>query len=122
LISAAGKKENKMFTFETYGEPGTTVSETGSDASQNLIADTSLSAQNAAGSNIVACLISVEDNDIRFSFTADAVQGAGSEVGHVLEEGQSIMLKGFNTIDEFEYINKTNGSNATLMLTPFYAD
>jgi hypothetical protein len=65
--------------------------------------------------NVSAVLITCEDNDIRFSWGTDPVQGG---VGHVLAAGQSLKLTNHKQIIDFRFINKTNSSNAVLQITP----
>lgn len=101
--------------FSVLGTPGGTVRVAASDASQNItdaIPGTSSTAKGA--------LITVETNDVRFSFRNTAVQTGGSEVGHVVAAGQSLWVMSSQAYNQLKFINKTNGSNGILQITYFY--
>jgi len=107
-----------MFVVEMTGRPLTTLTHTCGDTAQDLQDVTGFVAQYSSGydkQNVVSCLITVETNDIRFAWGADPTQVG---LGHVLSAGQSLKLTNHKQIIDFRFINKTNGSNAILQITP----
>lgn len=106
---------------EITGKPKTTLKHTCGDTVETLVADVTgylnqyTSTVNNTKQNVAAVLITCETNDIRFSWGADATQAG---LGHVLAAGQSIKLTNHAQIEDFRFINKTNGSNAVLQITP----
>jgi len=105
------------------GNPITTLKHTCGDAAETLIDDvTGFVAQRSVttgpgtvNENVIAVLITCEDNDIRFAWGTNPVQ---SGVGHILYVGQSLKLTNHKQIIDFRFINKTAQSNAVLMITP----
>jgi len=106
--------------------PMTTLKHTCGDAAQDLDDVTGFVAQKAmnAGTNretkanVVRVTLTCETNDIRFSWTAAPTQDGGTAVGHWLSAGSSLVLTGHKVIVGFKFINKVNGSNAVLQITP----
>lgn len=103
--------------IEISGKAGNTITDVASDASQNLDTNSSLAFKNSAGDLLTGLLITIETHDIKFCFGSTPVQGG---LGHVLIDGQSLYIRSPANARAFNYINKTAGSNAVLMLTPFY--
>ena len=101
------------------GRPLTTLKHTCDDSAETLVDDvTDFVAQYKSGytvENVVAVLITCEDNDVRFAWGTDPVQGG---VGHILYVAQSLKLTNTKQIMDFRFINKTNGSDGVLMITP----
>lgn len=109
-----------MLTLEITGEAGDTITEAGTDAAQNLDDDSTFVFHDATtNKNVSGVLITVDSNDIKFCFGSTPVQGG---LGHVLSVGQSLYLRNIKNARAFNYINKTNGANASLMITPFYGE
>ena len=105
-----------MATSFTYtGEPLTTLKHTCGDTAETLIDNVTGFVAQSSGKNVIGVLITCEDNDIRFAWGTNPVQ---SGVGHVLSDGQSLKLTNHKQIIDFRFINKTNASNAVLMITP----
>ena len=101
--------------------PLTTLKHTCGDAAQTLDDVTGFVAQTTIGvlkRNVTGVTVTCETNDIRFSFTATPTQDGGTAVGHVLEAGCSMILEGPRFVTGFTFINKVNGSNAILQITP----
>ncbi len=112
--------------FSVTGEAGVTFRVAADDTSNALIADgglTMLGTTKTSGGeqrSVGAVLITCEDNDVRIAYGAAAVQGAGVEVGHVLAAGSSKWIANAKNVRALRYINKTNGSNAVMQITPYY--
>lgn len=111
-----------MIELQTTGEPMTTLSHTCGDTAQDLDDVTNLVRQTTrtldsypVKTNLVGCLITVETYSIRIAWGTDPTQVG---LGHVLAPGQSIKLTNHKQIIDFRFINKTNGENAVLMITP----
>lgn len=105
--------------LEITGKAGNTITEVVTDTSQNLDTDSSLVFKNSSGDLITALLLTVESNDIKFCHGSTPVQGG---LGHILQKDQSYYLRNPANIRSLNYINKTNGAAADLMLTPFYGE
>ena len=105
----------------TTGEPLTTLKHTCGDTAETLDDVSSFVAQSTASNvkrNVVGVLITVEDNDIRFAWGTNPTQDGGTAVGHVLYATQSIKLTNHKQIIDFRFINKVNGSDAVIQITP----
>ena len=117
----------KQLVEPLMGEAGATFRVAADDTSNALIADGGLvmlgTAPTARGGQRVvqSILICCESYDVRIAFGTDAVQTGSAEVGFVLAAGASIMISNAKNIRSLRYINKTNGSNGVLQVTPFYA-
>ncbi len=103
------------------GWTGTTVKITADDTSNNLRDDGGILAGiTTLGNNqnrvIESCLITCEDNDIRFTFRAVAT----TSLGHLLFVSQSLVLTSVVQFRQFRYINAVNAANGVLMVTPTY--
>ena len=66
-------------------------------------------------SNVVRVTITCEDHDIRFAFNLVPTQAG---LGHVLTAGSSVVISGHKNVSNFNFINKTNGADAVLQITP----
>jgi len=118
-----------MSVLVLSGNIGTTVKITADDTSNALIADGLISITetetlaDGAGNAITytrvltGCLITCEENDIRFGFGITAT----ASLGHILYVGQSIKLTSAAMFRAFRYINDTAGSNGVMMATPEYS-
>lgn len=103
------------------GEPLTTLKHTCGDAAETLDDISGWVAQYSSGytkQNVVGCLITVEDNAIRFAWGTNPTQDGGTAVGHVLNASSSIKLSNHKQITDFRFINKVNGSDAVIQVTP----
>ena len=108
--------------METTGEPKTTVKHTCDDIAETLDDVTGFDYQytrtylgQTLSVNVIGCLLTIEDNDIRIAWGTNPTQAG---VGHVIAVGQSIKLTNHKQISDFRFINKTNGSDAVIQLTP----
>lgn len=70
-------------------------------------------------SGCTGATISLETNDIRFSFGTDPTNDAGTALGHHMPAGQILQLHSGNAVKKFKYLNKTAGSNAVLQITQY---
>jgi len=62
--------------------------------------------------------ITCEDNTVHWTCDGTTpTPTAGTNVGHKLYPGSSIVLKGLENIKNFQVINETAGSNGTLKIT-----
>lgn len=108
------------------GEAGDTFRVAADDTSNALIADGGLVITSTGSDGKVklvqGILITCETNAVRIAFSTDAVQTGGSEVGHELAVGSSILISNAKNVRSLRYINKTNGSNGVMQITPFYAN
>lgn len=91
------------------GKAGTTFTQLGTDAAQALTAANIVDARGA--------IITVEDNDIRYSFNTDAVQAANGP-GHIAVAGATIVISSGNMVKNFSFINETTASVGVLQVTP----
>lgn len=104
------------------GRTLTTLKHTCGDAAETLddvtdfVSQTTVTrASQIVKCNVIGCLITVEDNPIRFAWGTDPTQAG---VGHVLASGQSIKLTNYRQITDFRFINHTNGDDAIIQITP----
>jgi len=110
------------------GEAGDTFRVAADDTSNSLVDDGGLVMLGTAptsrgGQRVVqAVLITCESNPIRIAFSTDADQTGSAEVGHELAVGASILVSNPKNIRSLRYINKTNGSNGVMQITPFYVN
>ena len=78
---------------------------------------------NASGNLPIACLVTVEGNDIRFTHNVIPVSGAEGSInalGHPLYTRSNYLISNTRNIQNFQFINHTAGNNADLMATMFY--
>jgi len=106
-----------MNILEVRGKAGKTFSEASTNTAQTLDAGTTLAFKDSDGRLITSLLIQIQDNDIRFCFGDTPVQGG---LGMILAKDQDLYLENPANIRAFEYISKTAGAHATMMITPFY--
>ena len=104
----------RNYVIENF-TPLTTLKHTCSDTVETLIADVTGFVAQSAKHNVVRVTIGCENNDIRFSFGADATQAG---LGQVLTAGSTLVLTGHKMLIDMRFINKTNGSDAVLQITP----
>ena len=98
------------------GDPEATVTITSGDVAALLA--TALAAAGNDTTQATGCLISIEDNSARIAFGgAVPTQGGSPDVGHYLVPGQTLKLRSAQAIATCQYINATNGQNATLHCT-----
>ena len=102
------------------GIAGSTLEISSDNTSNSLVTDGSLPMSASLGgqtnAGIIACLITLEDNQIRFAHGVNAT----ATHGHVLFVGQSLLLENPATIRSFRYISDTAGSHGKMMVTPYY--
>lgn len=103
----------KNFTYT--GEPLTTLKHTCDDSAETLIDDVTGFVAQYESKNVVGVLITCEDYDVRFAYGTNPTQAG---LGHVLYKTQSMKLANHKQIIDFRFINKTNGSDAVLQITP----
>jgi len=117
-----------MMIESIMGEAGDTFRVAADDTSNALVADDGLTMLGTAPSTrggqrvVQSILITCESNPIRIAFSIAAVQTGSAEVGHELAIGASIFISNSKNIRSLRYINKTNGSNGVMQITPFYAN
>lgn len=109
--------ESRMITL---GMPGETQRATSSDVSQRIGAVVTLSLSSDTTKRCTGILITVETEDIRLAFNVNAVQTAGSEIGHPIAVGGSYFISGGHEASNAYFINSTNGSNAMIQFTPYF--
>ena len=107
------------------GKPVTTLKHTCGDSAETLDDVSGFSFQedqtindSVVKRNVTAVLITCEDQSIRFSWGTNPTQDGGTGVGHVLAATYSLKLTNAAQIKDFRFINKVNGSNAVLQITP----
>ena len=78
--------------------------------------------QNSRNKLPIGCLITCEGQNARYSFGADPTQGADGSgaLGHTLYAGQSLELHNTRNIQDFRFINHTNGNNAVIQVSLMY--
>jgi hypothetical protein len=108
-----------MFYTEMMGKAGSTINHTCDDTAEDLEDVTGYSKTNSDGKLVTAVAITVETNDIRFSYTSTPTQAG---LGHILVAGASTIITNPLNIANFKFINETNGSDAGLQITPFYGE
>ncbi len=107
----------RNYVIENF-TPLTTLEHVCGDTAETLDDVTSFVAQYVSGqtkSNVVQVMITCEDADIRFAWGANPTQAG---LGHILVAGGTLIITGHKFVTDFRFINKTNGSNATLQITP----
>ena len=100
-----------IFVVESAGYPGNTTKITVSDTATQI--DSNLVTRN--GQPAVGLFVTCEDNDVRVTWGGT---DPSTTLGHLLVTGQSLKLNNEEAIRNFKYINKSAGSNGTLMVTP----
>jgi hypothetical protein len=109
---------------EVSGLPLTTLKHTCGDTVETLddisgfvLQVTTYPLSNPKPTNVTACLITCETYDIKFAWNVDPTQGA-TGLGHILAAGNSLRLINTKQVSGFRFINKTNGENALIQVTP----
>jgi hypothetical protein len=109
-------------TITNTGSPGPTTRIVCSDAVQNLSAIFT----NANGAPAIGAIITVEDENIRFTMggnittpTYPPTQGAAA-LGHVLFENQSLSLVSAKQVRTFQFINAVAQADAVIQVTPLF--
>jgi hypothetical protein len=70
------------------------------------------------GSPAVAVLITCEGATAHFTtHGTNPTAAAGTNIGHAIEAGQSILLEGTPNIDKLKFIDRVSGSASTVKLT-----
>lgn len=110
-----------MRTISFKGKAGTTVTETSTNAVQNI--DTGVTGilfKNSDDKIISSLFITCSANPIRYSFIADPVSGG---LGHVLQkDGDGVWIYGTANVRALKFKSAVDGAHALLALTPFYGD
>jgi len=90
--------------------PGDTA--TGISAGLKVLAD---------GENAEGALVTVEDNAINFCIHgASATAASGTNVGHELGAGQSVVLKSQGEVSNFNCIDRVSGNVGIVKVTVYY--
>lgn len=78
--------------------------------------------QTAGGAQARAALISVETAAVRFTLdgTTPVVTATSNGTGHLLNAGDSYVIRGANNIKRFRAINAVDGNGALIFCTFFY--
>lgn len=106
--------------IEFWGKAGTTVSETSTNAIQNIDTGVVGILFKVDGVLISSIFITCSANPLRYSFTADPVSGG---LGHVLQkDGDGIWIRGADNIRALKFKSAVDGAHAFLAITPFYGD
>ena len=79
--------------------------------------------QNANGALPIMAKVSAEGNNIRYGYGGVVItqgnDGSGA-LGHVLYGAQNITIYNTRNIQDFRFINQTNGNNAYIQVTMYY--
>ena len=95
------------------GDPGATTRVVCTDSPQALAAGLKVSSNKTAH----FCIITVELKQIRYGFGGVTVSQGTTGLGHIAYAGDVILLESVKQIDEFRFINGTNGEDATIQVT-----
>jgi len=72
----------------------------------------------SGGSPARAMLVTCEAETVNFTIHGtDPTAAAGTNIGHALEAGQSVLIEGRGSIDKFTVIDRVSGSAGTVKLT-----
>jgi hypothetical protein len=104
--------EGKMqrIVQEYVGKPTKYLKVTASDTAQTLSAS---QRQDSNGNEPRYGFVDVETNDARFTFSSDSVPTTAGN-GSLLSTGDHWVFYSEDEIKQFQFVNKTSGSNATL--------
>ena len=102
-------------TMSMDGATDATEKVSSTNTAQLLI--TALAASLDPGRSIQGALVTVETNDIRFAF---GVAPTTAGMGHILTAGQSIMLRGGQSVRKFQFVSKTADSAGVVHITVYY--
>ena len=76
--------------------------------------------ENAAGQAARAALITVEDNDVHFTYDGTTVtNAAGTNKGHRLLSGESVVIRGKSNVKNFQCVDRVSGSAGIVKVTVF---
>ena len=103
------------YNFGVGGWPGDTFRIAATDDPQQF------SAAQRDG-NPIACLITCETNDLRFTFNEATPTPTAAGLGHILYVGQSIRLMHPDLIRTFNFINHTQQDAGAIQVTMEYED
>lgn len=107
-------------TMDFWGVAGTTVSETSTNAVQNIDTGVAGILFKSGGVLISSIFITCSANPLRYAFGADPASGG---LGHVLQkDGDGIWIRGADNIRNLRFRSATDGAHAFLAITPFYGD
>ena len=102
------------------GRAGTTLRAASTDTAQNMKDDILTAVwTDSRGRTISRCVITCENNPVRFAFGTDAVQ-SGTPLGHILYVGQSLAIESPGTLANMSIISAGAGLAGVLMITPEY--
>ena len=62
-------------------------------------------------------MITIETNDIRYSFSTTPTQSGGLGVGHLAGDGDALKLNSFKAVNDFKFISNIAGAHAMLTIT-----
>lgn len=107
-------------TLEFWGVAGDTVSETSTNAVQNIDTGVAGILFKLSGVLISGIFITCSANHLRYAFGVDPVSGG---LGHVLQkDGDGIWIRGADNIRNLRFKSAVDGAHAFLAITPFYGD
>ena len=73
------------------------------------------------GAEAIATLITIEDNTVTVAFDGSTpTNAAGTNLGHRLNAGDSIVLRGPNTIKNFKVVDTVSGSAGVAKISCFF--
>jgi len=68
-----------------------------------------------------AAMITIEDYSVHFTTDGTTpTTAATTNVGHRMDAGESTMIRGISEVNNFEYVDRVAGSNATVKVTVYY--
>lgn len=123
VCTAAFAQQNQVFDLEgdaaAFETIGTTTSSIGFTAA--YLNNTGVKNSNGTWGLPKAVLISVETAAIRFTVdgTTPTVT-SGTAAGHLMNSGDSYVIRGYRNIEKFRCINAVGSSGAVVKVTYFY--
>lgn len=99
------------------GRPSITYTMNSTDAAQIIAV---AKQTQGSGDKLQTCksaMITVEDNEIRYTFGVTPVKDGASELGHPGGDGSLIKLNSLKSVRDFQFISAIAGSHAKLMIT-----
>lgn len=96
------------------GQRTDTFSLTSSDSVQRI---TSSLLKSADGRFAMQARITLENNPIRYAFNIHPVQTFDTRLGHILDYGEELLIKGYDQIRLFRFINKFDTQDAVLQIS-----
>ena len=111
-----------MIVTEMLGDAGSYEAVAPADASTGLAIATRIPASGIyKGNPAKGMLITCEDQTVNFTLDGTAPTAeAGTNVGHSLAAGQSIVVRGQESVRNFRCIDRVSGSTGTLKITCFF--